>query len=135
MRLITSTSGRIDYSDELSELVLENAVSSTFTTVGGKEKFFSETIGEVRYAIQTKRGELIEKLSSSDLTPEELGLAQLSAYAEGKSGKDRIEAQLLWQRRILLSISPLIFCLLGTAIVLRFNRKGRGSRSLPRLSA
>lgn len=125
-RLITSTSGRIDYSNELSELVLENAVGSTFSTADGVEKFYSERIGEVRYAVKTKRGELIEKLSSTELTPEELGLSQLSAYAQSKDGKERIEAQILWQRRIILSITPLVFCLFGTALILRFSRKGRG---------
>jgi LPS export ABC transporter permease LptF len=125
-RLITSTSGRIDYSNEQSELVLENAVGSTFTKTDGAEKFFSERIGEVRYAVKTKRGELIEKLSSTELTPEELGLSQLSAYAQSKDGKERIEAQILWQRRIILSITPLVFCLFGTALILRFSRKGRG---------
>ena len=126
VRLITSTSGRIDYSNELSELVLENAIASTFTTEGGKEKFFSERIGEVRYAVKTKRAELIDKLSSTELAPEELGLSQLSAYANSKDGKERIEAQILWQRRIILSITPLVFCLFGSALILRFNRKGRG---------
>lgn len=125
-RLITSSSGRIDYSNEQSELVLENAVGSTFTKADGTEKFFSERIGEVRYAVKTKRGELIEKLSSTELTPEELGLSQLSEYAQSKDGKERIEAQILWQRRIILSITPLVFCLFGTALILRFSRKGRG---------
>ena len=126
VRLITSSSGRIDYSNESSELVLENAIGSTFTKSDGSEKFFSERIGEVRYAVKTKRGELIEKLSSTELTPEELGLSQLWAYAHSKEGKERIEAQILWQRRIILSISPLVFCLFGTALILRFSRKGRG---------
>ncbi|MBX7054844.1 MAG: LptF/LptG family permease [Pyrinomonadaceae bacterium] len=126
MRLITSREGRIDVSGQLSELVLQNA---TVTTIPGDTlagKFASENIGEVRLAIRTKRSELIERLSGSNSTPEELGLAELSEYAKGKEGKDRIEAELLWQRRIILSISPLIFCLLGTAMVLRFNRSGRG---------
>lgn len=126
MRLITSREGRIDVSGQLSELVLQSA---TVTTIPGNTltgKFASENIGEVRLAIRTKRSELIERLSGSNSTPEELGLAELSEYAKGKEGKDRIEAELLWQRRIILSISPLIFCLLGTAMVLRFNRSGRG---------
>ncbi|MBC7900363.1 MAG: LptF/LptG family permease [Saprospiraceae bacterium] len=126
LRLITSTNGRIDSTDELSELVLENAVASTFTKTGTAETFVSESIGEVRYAIKTRRGELIQKLSSTELTPDELGLSQLSAYAQSKDGKERTEAQILWQRRIILSITPLIFCLLGTALILRFSRRGRG---------
>ena len=114
------------FRNELSELVLENAIASTFSKADGAEKFYSERIGEVRYAVKTKRVELVEKLSSTDLTPEELGLSQLSAYAQSKDGKERIEAQILWQRRIILSITPLVFCLFGTALILRFSRKGRG---------
>src|SRR4030095_12624361 len=126
VRLITSRSGRIDSSGELSELVLENAVATTFNNSPGQQKFVSERIGDVRFAIKTKRGELIQKLSSADMTPEELGLAQLSAYASGKDGAERTEAQILSQPRLALSVTPLIFCLLGTALVLRFNRRGRG---------
>ncbi len=125
-RLITSSSGRIDYSDENSELVLNDAVSSTFTRADGEEKFFSERIGEVRYAVKTRRSELVDRLNSGELTPEELGLAQLSTYAQTKDGRERIEAELLWQRRLMLSITPLIFCLFGAALVLRYNRKSRG---------
>src|SRR5690606_4070903 len=51
VRLITSSGGRIDSSDEQSELVLEDAVSSTFNTRELNGKFVSEVIGEVRFAI------------------------------------------------------------------------------------
>ena len=125
VRLITSSNGRIDSSGELSELVLENAVATTFNSTS-QERFVSEHIGEIRFAIQTRRGELIQKLSAAELSPEELGLAQLSEYAGRKDGRERTEAQILWQRRIVLSITPLIFSLLGTALVLRFSRSGRG---------
>ncbi len=126
VRLITSRNGRIDSSGEHSELVLENAIATTFNTSPGQQKFVSERIGDIRFAIKTRRGELIQKLSSADLTPEELGLAQLSEYASSKDGTERTEAQILWQRRIVLSITPLVFCLLGTALILRFNRRGKG---------
>jgi len=126
LRLITSREGRIDTTGQASELVLENATVSTLPLNPGQGKYVSENIGQVRLAIRTKRGDLIDKLTSSELSPEELGLQQLSEYAAGKDGTERTEAQILWQRRIILSLTPLIFCLLGTAIVLRFNRGGRG---------
>lgn len=127
VRLVTSRKGRIDSTGELSELVLENAVATTFNTnQSSQQNLVSERIGDVRFAIKTKRGELIQKLSSADLAPEELGLAQLSAYADAKDGPERTEAQILWQRRIVLSITPLIFCVLGTVLILRFNRRGKG---------
>ncbi len=126
VRLITSSGGRIDSTDEQSELVLEDAVSSTFNTRELNGKFVSEVIGEVRLAIKTRRGELIERLQSSELSAEEIGLGQFGRYAEGKTETERREAGILAQRRITLSISPLLFCILGGGLILRFNRAGRG---------
>ncbi|MEO7658800.1 MAG: LptF/LptG family permease, partial [Pyrinomonadaceae bacterium] len=126
VRFITSQNGRIDTTDQLSELVLENASVSTVPMLPGEGKYISESIGKFRLAIRTRRSELIEKLSLTQLRPEELGLQQLSEYAISKDGNERTEAMILWQRRIVLSITPLIFSLLGTIIVLRFNRGGRG---------
>jgi lipopolysaccharide export system permease protein len=126
LRLITSRNGRIDLSGEQSELVLENATVSTLPLQPGSGKYVTESIGDFRFAIKTRRNELIDKLKATELRPEELGLQELSDYASAKTGEERTEATILWQRRIVLSITPLIFCLLGTVIVLRFNRGGRG---------
>lgn len=126
VRLITSRQGRIDSNDQLSELVLENAVSTTITPDNNEEKFVSETIGEVRFAIKTRRNEMVERLAKTESSPEELGLRELSQFARSREGKERTEAEILWQRRIVLSITPLIFALLGTVLVLRFGRGGRG---------
>ncbi|HTH37128.1 MAG TPA: LptF/LptG family permease [Pyrinomonadaceae bacterium] len=126
VRLITSAGGRIDYTNENSELVLENATATTISNVDGVEKFYSESIGDVRYAIRTKRNDLVDRMNSGDLSPDELGLAELSAYARSRDGSERTEAELLWHRRIMLSVSPLIFCFFGTLLVLRYNRKSRG---------
>jgi lipopolysaccharide export system permease protein len=125
-RLITADSGRIDSDDELSELVLDKAVVKTFSTQENHRMFVSENVGEIRLGIKTKRGELIEKISNSDKSLEELGLTELAKFAQEKAGTEKTEAELLLQRRLILSITPLIFALLGTALVLRFNRGGRG---------
>lgn len=126
VRLITSKSGRIDTKEENSELVLENAVVNTFSNEKNAEKLVSENVGQIRLAIKTKRNELINKINKSDETPDELGLRELAQLARTKVGKEKTEAQLLWQRRIILSITPLIFAVFGTSLVLRFNRGGRG---------
>lgn len=126
VRLITSTSGRIDSTEEKSELVLNDAIVSTFTDESGKTRFSSENVKELRFAIQTRRGELIEKLANAQPSAEELGLSELAEFAGQSSGKEKIEAEILWQRRLLLSVTPLIFCLLGTAMILRFSSRGRG---------
>jgi LPS export ABC transporter permease LptF/LPS export ABC transporter permease LptG len=125
-RLITSRSGRIDTNGETSELWLENAIITTFSAENNQPKFASENVGQIRFGIKTKRDEIVGKISKTEKTPEELGLAELANYARSKEGKEKTEAQILWQRRILLSVTPLIFALLGTALILRFNRSGRG---------
>ncbi len=126
LRLITSRSGRIDNKGAISELVLENAVVNTFSTENTQVKTINENVGQIRYAVKTKRGELIQKLSNREVTPEELGIKELASFAKTKEGKEKTEAEIVFQRRIVLSITPLIFALLGTALVLRFNRGGKG---------
>lgn len=125
LRLITSSDGRVDTTEQVSELVLESASVTTLPLKPGAGNYVSENLGEIRLAIRTTRGELIEKLSRSELTPEELGLQGLSEYGANKDGNGLIEAQILQNRGIVLSISPFIFCILGTLIVLRLNRGGR----------
>src|SRR5687768_13615523 len=52
VRLVTSKTGRIDSSGESSELVLENAVGTTFNRSPDDQKFVSERIGDVRFGIR-----------------------------------------------------------------------------------
>ncbi|CAN5722476.1 hypothetical protein BH20ACI4_BH20ACI4_00550 [soil metagenome] len=126
VRLITAESGRIDNSDEKSELILNDAVVSSFSLTDETKKFISDNVGEIRIAIQTKRKEIIDKLTKTQETPEELGLTQLAEYAKTQEGKLRTEAEILYARRLLLSLTPLIFSILGLNLVLRFSRGGRG---------
>lgn len=125
-RLITSKNGRIDTNGEISELVLDNALVTTLPLENNKQKLITETVNQTRFAIQTKRGELLDKLTKTEETPDELGLKQLISAAKKKEGKEKIEFDIIWHRRILLSITPLIFALLGTSLVLKFNRGGKG---------
>lgn len=126
VRLITSKNGRIDSNDETSELVLDGAVINTISFDKNREKIISESIQQTRFAIKTKRGELIDKLSSTEEAPEELGLRQLFLYVKTKEGKEKTEIDIILHRRIILSLTPLIFALLGASLILRFNRRGRG---------
>jgi lipopolysaccharide export LptBFGC system permease protein LptF len=125
-RLITSRGGRIDTTGDASELVLENASVATIPIEAESGKYVIERLGEIRVAIKTKRSELVERLTRAELTPEELGIRELGERSETLQGNQRTEAQILWQRRVLLSVTPLIFCVLGALIVLRFSRSGRG---------
>ncbi len=126
VRLITAESGRIDNSDEKSELILNNAVVTSFSLTDESKKIISDNVGEIRFAIQTKRKDIIDKLTKTQETPEELGLTQLAEFAKTQEGKLRTEAEILYARRLLLSLTPLIFSILGLNLVLRFSRGGRG---------
>ena len=125
-RLITSKRGRIDSKGQDSELVLEDALVSTLTTNGSAGKVVTENIGEVRVAVNTRRDDLVGKLSEVQPSIEELGLRELAAFANSSSGKERVEAQILIIRRVVLSVAPLLFCMLGASIVLRFHSRGKG---------
>ena len=124
-RLITAKSGFIANAGERSEIVLENAGIVTFDE-SKTSKFSLENVDTVRLSVQTKRGELVRRLSKSKEAPEEMGLGELWSFAEEQTGSARTEAFLLWQRRVILSLTPLIFALLGTGLVTKFNRGSRG---------
>jgi lipopolysaccharide export LptBFGC system permease protein LptF len=126
VRLITSKNGKIDSDADDSELVLGEALVSTFSTKNPKQPFVFERVKNLRFVVQTKRRELIERLSKTEETPEEMGLSELSVFARQKEGKERTEAEILLQRRVILSVAPLLFALLGASLVLRLNRGGRG---------
>ena len=126
MRLITSRNGKIDSNNEDSELVLEEAYVSTFTPSDSAKPVLFDKIRNLRFVIQTKRGEIIDRLSKTEENADEMGLSELAAFARKKEGRERTEAEVLWQRRIILSVTPLLFALLGASLILRFNRGGRG---------
>lgn len=126
MRLITAKNGRIDFEKEESELVLENAQVTTIPHDKANGKIINERVGGIRLGIKTKREEILEKITGANKTPEELGLRELSEYIENQEGKERVEAEILRQRRLILAGTPLIFAVLGTALVLRLNRGGKG---------
>jgi lipopolysaccharide export LptBFGC system permease protein LptF len=125
VRLITSENGRVDVSEQHSELVLNDATVSTLPIEPGKGVYATERLGEIRFAVKTSRGDIIERLSKGG-SIDELGLMQLADYAAASEGREQIEARIVWQRRIVLSLTPFIFSLLGTAMILRFSRGGRG---------
>lgn len=125
VRLITSSNGRVDVSEQNSELVLTDAMVTTLPLEPGGSTYAAERLGEIRLAVKTNRGQMIEKLSRGG-SIEELGLMQLADHAAASEGRERIEARIVWERRIMLSLTPLLFSLLGTAMILRLNRGGRG---------
>ena len=126
-RLITSRSGRIDSSGNNSELVLADAVVSTLKTGSASGNLVSENIGELRFAIKTRRDEMVSRLSTISPAIEELGIYELGKLSSQSEGKERTEAQILIVRRLMLAIAPILFSLLGATLVLRLRRNKKGS--------
>lgn len=125
-RLITSTEGRIDSEGQSSELVLKDASVTTFPAADGKEGIVTEQLGEFRLSIRTRRDEMVERLTLVQPSLEEMGLGSLATVAQTGNEKESREAKILIVRRLVLAVAPLIFCLLGTLMVLRYDRRGRG---------
>ena len=80
LRLITSKEGRIDSKGDNSEIFLSNATVTTFDK-SNEQKIASEKVQDVRLEVQTKRGELIKKLTGAKRSAEEMGLTELGQYA------------------------------------------------------
>src|SRR5580765_4895360 len=50
----------------------------------------------------------------------------MEEYVEMSTGMEQVEAKILIIRRIVLSLAPILFCLLAASIIFRFDRRGKG---------
>jgi LPS export ABC transporter permease LptG/LPS export ABC transporter permease LptF len=126
-RLVTARSGRIDSSAERSELVLSDALTTSFPATEGRgagAPRATERLEQLRFLLDTGRGQLIADLRREELRPEEMFWGEL--YAESGTVRERRERRTLAHRRLALSVSPLIFALLGAGLGLRVRKGGRG---------
>lgn len=126
IQLITARSGRIDAADEKSELVLSDAVVTTLPSSAKPAPVTLDKVNQLRVSLDTGRQQLRQKLEGVERSPEEMGLFELAAFARQKSGNQRIEAEILWHRRLALSLAPFFLSLLGAAVSWQFGRGGRG---------
>ena len=124
-RLITSRRGRIDSNGERSELVLEDAVVTTLDLSDPNANLISENIGELRLSIKTRRDEMAARVGEAAAAVEELGLRELVRFAATQEGREATEAEIVIVRRVVLSIVPVLFSLLGSFMVLSTARRGR----------
>jgi LPS export ABC transporter permease LptF/LPS export ABC transporter permease LptG len=126
-RIVTARSGRIDSSNEKSELVLSDAVAMKIPGNGGERDYVVERLDQLRITINTGRAELLERLSQKDLQPEELDWNDLKQQAHSKSIDEKREAERTIQRRLALSVAPFVFGLFGGLLGIRVRRGGRGA--------
>lgn len=135
-RLITARSGRIDSSAEQSELVLSDAVATklpppTQQEAGGQggvgAAYVLERLAQLRVQFNTGRAALLAKLHEDEREADELDWFELGAYASGQTGAVARDAWTLWHKRLTISLSPLVFALLGTGLGTRVRKGGRGA--------
>jgi LPS export ABC transporter permease LptG/LPS export ABC transporter permease LptF len=128
-RLITARSGRIDSAAEQSELVLSDAVATKIPAQRQQEggnAYVVERLAQLRVQFNTGRAALLEKIQHDEREADELDWFELGTYAAGKNGAAARDAWTLWHKRLTLSLSPLVFALLGTGLGLRLRKGGRG---------
>jgi len=122
--LVVSNEGYMLSGEYQVQLLLKNAKIISFP----KGNIAVEKSDSVKIAIKNENA--VSNLSKTEESLEELGLDDLYARttqnAEEKS-KEKLEAQILFNRRIVLSLAPLIFALLGSIIGITLKRGGKGT--------
>ena len=126
-RVVTARSGRIDSSNERSELVLSDAVAMKIPPASGERDYVVERLDQLRISINTGRAELLERLSQKELQAEELDWNDLKIQLHSASIEERREAERTLHRKLALSVSPLVFALCGGLLGMRVRRGGRGA--------
>jgi LPS export ABC transporter permease LptG/LPS export ABC transporter permease LptF len=128
VRVVTAASGRIDSSGDVSELVLRDAVATKLpaATDTVKNSYVVERLDQLRISINTGRAELMSRLQGGATDPEEMGWRELRQQTYSGPPERQAAAQRTLHRRLALSISPLVFALLGGALGLRVRRGGKG---------
>lgn len=127
-RIVTARQGRIDSSNEKSELVLSDAVAMKIPRPDSNEhNYVVERLDQLRITINTGRAALLERLTQKDLQTEELDWNELKQQAQSRSIQERKEAKLALNRRLALGAAPFVFALFGGLLGMRVKRGGRGA--------
>ena len=144
VRLVTARNGRIDFSGEQAELVLEDALLTTLPP-GGFEAFAKgahvtiERSANMRLRderLDLGRGSISRRMREREPELDELDWAGLLERAQhAKEPKVRREASIVFQRRLTLSLCPIIFAFFGAGLGLKVVRGGRSKGFLLSLTA
>lgn len=129
-KLITAESGRIDQSNDRSELVLSDAIVTTLPRETATQAATIEKVNGLRVTLDTGRQQLKQRLQAADKSLDEMGLSELAQRAAEANGRERVEARILWHRRLALALAPLGLALFGAAISLDLARGGKGFANL-----
>jgi LPS export ABC transporter permease LptF/LPS export ABC transporter permease LptG len=127
-RVVTARSGRIDSSNERSELVLSDAVAMKIPKPDAAQReYVVERLDQLRLSINTGRAALLDSFSHKDVQIEEMDWSDLRQQLHSNDLDQRREAQRSLNRRLALSAAPLVFALFGGLLGMRVRRGGRGA--------
>jgi len=144
VRLVTARTGRLDYSGEQAELVLDDALLTTLPA-GGLEAL--ERGGHVTLErsanmrlrderLNLGRNSLSRRMREREPELDETGWGGLLSKSRlSADPKVRREATIALHRRLTLSLSPLVFAFFGAALGLKVSRGGRSKGVLLSLGA
>ncbi len=126
--MVTARSGRIDSSAEKSELVLNDAVATKIPAPANADQrsYVVERLDQLRISINTGRAEILKRMNESEMGPEELDWRELRKQASSGGPEENRAGQRTLHRRLALSVSPLLFALIGGALGMKVRRGGRG---------
>jgi LPS export ABC transporter permease LptF/LPS export ABC transporter permease LptG len=127
-RVVTARSGRIDSSNERSELVLSDAVAMKIPRADAAQRdYVVERLDQLRLSINTGRAALLDSFNHKDVQIEEMDWSDLQQQLHSNDLDERREAQRSLHRRLALSSAPLVFALFGGLLGMRVRRGGRGA--------
>jgi LPS export ABC transporter permease LptG len=144
VRLVTARTGRLDFSGEQAELVLDDALLTTLPAGG------AETIAEGAHVtiersatmrlrderLNLGRNTLTRRLREREPELEELGWEGLLKKSRtAPESVSRREATIALHRRLTLSLSPVIFAFFGAGLGLKVMRGGRSKGVLLSLAS
>ena len=126
-RLVTARTGRIDSSDEKSELVLQDAMQTTIPAPdAAKQDYIVERLAQLRILFNTGRNDLLAKMRTEQPKSDEMNFTDLREFIKNSSGPEQREAQIILHKRLAFSASPIVFVLFGAGLAMRLRRGSRG---------
>lgn len=144
VRLVTARTGRLDFSGEQAELVLDDALLTTLPA-GGAEAVAKgahvtiERTANVRLrdeSLNLGRNALTRRMREREPELDELGWDGLVRRSqEAAEPKARREATISLHRRLTLALSPIIFAFFGAGLGLKVSRGGRSKGVLLSLTS
>jgi LPS export ABC transporter permease LptF/LPS export ABC transporter permease LptG len=127
MDLITARSGRIDSSADKSELVLQDAVRTKLPSAEARDQsYVVERLAQLRIVFNTGRAALLAGIQKPESNPDEMEWSELRQFAGRSVGAKKLEATMIFHKRLAFSLAPFVFSLLGAALALRMRRGSRG---------